>query len=126
MIDKIEALLSKLPPGDQAKLLEQLDEYKRAIEREKCQDSFLSFVKKMWPGFIHGRHHAVLAKKFEDVAAGKIKRLAISLPPRHTKSEFGSYMFPAWFLASSLRKKSCRPRTRANWLWALVVRSGTW
>ena len=83
MIEKIEALLSKLPPGDQAKLLEQLDEYKRAIEREKCQDSFLAFVKKMWPGFIHGRHHAVLAKKFEDVAAGKIKRLAISLPPRH-------------------------------------------
>ena len=83
MIEKIEALLSKLPPGDQAKLLEQLDEYKRAIEREKCQGSFMSFVKKMWPGFIHGRHHAVLAKKFEDVANGKIKRLAISLPPRH-------------------------------------------
>ena len=65
MIEKIEALLSKLPPGDQAKLLEQLDEYKRAIEREKCQGSFMSFVKKMWPGFIHGRHHAVLAKKFK-------------------------------------------------------------
>ena len=32
MIENIEALLSKLPPGDQAKLLEQLDEYKRAIE----------------------------------------------------------------------------------------------
>jgi predicted phage terminase large subunit-like protein len=105
LIEKIEALLSKLPPGDQAKLLEQLDEYKRAIEREKCQDSFLPFVKKMWPGFIHGRHHAVLAKKFEDVAAGKIKRLAISLPPRHTKSEFGSYMFPAWFLGKFPEKK---------------------
>ena len=105
MIEKIEELLSKLPPGDQAKLLEQLDEYKRAIEREKCQDSFLPFVKKMWPGFIHGRHHAVLAKKFEDVAAGKIKRLAISLPPRHTKSEFGSYMFPAWFLGKFPEKK---------------------
>ena len=47
MIEKIEALLSKLPPGDQAKLLEQLDEYKRAIEREKCQGSFMSFVKVM-------------------------------------------------------------------------------
>jgi hypothetical protein len=83
MIDKIEALINRLPPGDQEKLLAQLDDYKRAIEREKCQESFMAFVKKMWPGFIHGRHHAVLAKKFEDVANGKIKRLAISLPPRH-------------------------------------------
>jgi predicted phage terminase large subunit-like protein len=105
MIEKIEALLSKLPPGDQAKLLAQLDEYKQAIEREKCQDSFMAFVKKMWPGFIHGRHHAVLAKKFEDVASGKIKRLAISLAPRHTKSEFGSYLLPAWFLGKYPNKK---------------------
>ena len=104
-IDKITQLLETLPPGDQEKLLKQLDEYKQAMEREKCQDSFLAFVKKMWPGFIHGRHHAVLAKKFEDVANGKIKRLAISLPPRHTKSEFGSYMFPAWFLGKFPEKK---------------------
>jgi predicted phage terminase large subunit-like protein len=59
----------------------------------------------MWPGFIHGRHHAVLAKKFEDVASGKIKRLAISLPPRHTKSEFGSFLFPSWFLGKYPGKK---------------------
>jgi predicted phage terminase large subunit-like protein len=104
-VDKITELLAALPPGDQEKLLKQLDEYKQAIEREKCQDSFLTFVRKMWPGFIHGRHHAVLAKKFEDVASGKIKRLAISLPPRHTKSEFGSYMFPAWFLGKYPEKK---------------------
>jgi len=60
---------------------------------------------KMWPGFIHGRHHAVLAKKFEDIASGKIKRLAISLPPRHTKSEFGSFLFPSWFLGKYPGKK---------------------
>lgn len=83
MMDKIGQLLEKLPPGDQERLIAQLEEYKQAVERERCQDSFMAFVKKMWPGFIHGRHHAVLAKKFEDVAAGKIKRLAISLPPRH-------------------------------------------
>jgi hypothetical protein len=27
----------------------------------------------MWPGFIHGRHHAVVAKAFEEIASGKIK-----------------------------------------------------
>jgi predicted phage terminase large subunit-like protein len=65
----------------------------------------MAFVKKMWPGFIHGRHHAVVAKAFEEIASGKIKRLAISMPPRHTKSEFGSYMLPAWFLGKFSDKK---------------------
>lgn len=105
MIEKIEQLLAKLPPGDQERLIEQLNEYKQAVEREKCQDSFMAFVKKMWPGFIHGRHHAVMAKAFEDIASGKLKRLAISMPPRHTKSQFGSYLFPAWFLGKFPNKK---------------------
>lgn len=105
MIEKIEELISKLPAGEQEKFLHQMDEYRRALEREKCQESFMAYVKKMWPGFIHGRHHAVLAKKFEGVANGTIKRLAISLPPRHTKSEFGSYLFPSWFLGKYPGKK---------------------
>lgn len=102
---ELEELIGQLPAAEQEKLLHQVAEYKLALEREKCQGSFLAFVKKMWPGFISGRHHAVVAKAFEDVAAGKIKRLAISMPPRHTKSEFGSYMFPAWFLGKFPEKK---------------------
>ena len=105
MLDKISQLLDKLPPGDQERLIQQLNEYKQAVEREKCQESFMAFVKKMWPGFIHGRHHAVMAKAFEDIASGKLRRLAISMPPRHTKSQFGSYMFPAWFLGKFPNKK---------------------
>ena len=79
----IEEVIASLPVDQQEKLFQEVEAYKLAVEREKCQTSFLSFVKKMWPGFIHGRHHAVVAKAFEDVAAGKIKRLAISMPPRH-------------------------------------------
>jgi predicted phage terminase large subunit-like protein len=101
----METLIAQLPIHEQEKFLHQMDEYRRALEREKCQESFMAYVKKMWPGFIHGRHHAVLAKKFEGVANGTIKRLAISLPPRHTKSEFGSYLFPSWFLGKYPGKK---------------------
>ena len=101
----MEALIGQLPLHEQEKLLSQVAEYKAALEREKCQESFLAFVRKMWPGFIHGRHHAVVAKAFEEIASGKIKRLAISMPPRHTKSEFGSYMLPAWFLGKFPGKK---------------------
>jgi len=104
-LSELDKLMATLAPSEQEQLLADVENYRKALEREKCQDSFMAYVKKMWPGFIHGRHHALLAKKFEDVAAGKIKRLAISLPPRHTKSEFGSYLFPSWFLGKFPGKK---------------------
>jgi len=102
---KIDELVASLSPGDQEKLLAQVAEYKDALDREKCQTSFMSYVKKMWPGFIHGRHHALMAKKFEEIAEGKLKRLIICLPPRHSKSEMGSYLFPSWFLGKYPGKK---------------------
>jgi predicted phage terminase large subunit-like protein len=46
-----------------------------------------------------------MAKKFEDVANGKIKRLIINMAPRHTKSEFASYLLPSWFLGKFPNKK---------------------
>jgi predicted phage terminase large subunit-like protein len=101
----LSELIGKLPRAEQEKLLEQVGQYRDAVVREKAQASFMSFVKEMWPGFIHGRHHALMAKKFEEVAAGKIKRLIINMAPRHTKSEFGSYLLPAWFLGKYPDKK---------------------
>ena len=52
----------------------------------------------MWPGFIAGRHHHIIAEKLEEIAQGKLNRLIINMPPRHTKSEFASYLFPAWMI----------------------------
>ena len=101
----LSELIGKLPRAEQEKLLEQVGEYKDALVREKAQGSFMSFVKEMWPGFIHGRHHAVMAKKFEEVAEGKVKRLIINMAPRHTKSEFASFLLPAWFLGKYPEKK---------------------
>ena len=65
---------------------------------EKAQMSFIDFVKFVWPGFIAGRHHKIVAEKLEAVANGTLKRLIINMPPRHTKSEFASYLFPAWMV----------------------------
>ena len=59
----------------------------------------------MWPGFIGGKHHEIMADAFEQVAKGELKRLIINMPPRHTKSEFASYLFPAWFLGMYPEKK---------------------
>lgn len=101
----LSELISKLPANEQEKLLEQVSQYKDAVTREKAQKSFMAFVHEMWPGFIHGRHHALMAKKFEEIAAGKLKRLIINMPPRHTKSEFASYLLPSWFLGKYPNKK---------------------
>ena len=46
-----------------------------------------------------------MARKFEEIAEGKIKRLIINMPPRHTKSEFASFLLPAWFLGKYPQKK---------------------
>lgn len=59
----------------------------------------------MWSAFIPGRHHKIMADAFERVASGELKRLIINMPPRHTKSEFASYLFPAWFLGKFPEKK---------------------
>ena len=101
----IERLIAQLPLPEQEKLLELASQHSNALVREKAQKNFMAFVKEMWPGFIHGRHHALMAKKFEEIAEGKLKRLIINMPPRHTKSEFASNMLPAWFLGRFPDKK---------------------
>jgi len=65
---------------------------------EDCNNNFLDFVHAMWPEFIMGTHHGIIAKKLEQIASGEIKRLIINMPPRHTKSEFASFLFPAWMI----------------------------
>jgi predicted phage terminase large subunit-like protein len=46
-----------------------------------------------------------MAKAFERVANGECKRLIINMPPRHTKSEFASYLLPSWFFGKFPNKK---------------------
>ena len=73
--------------------------------QKECQESFLSFIDYMWPEFICGRHHKIFAKKLEEVASGKCKRLIVNMPPRHTKSEFCSTYFPAWIMGKQPNRK---------------------
>jgi predicted phage terminase large subunit-like protein len=98
-------MLDKLPQNEANEIRQLLENFQNASTREKAETDFMAFVKVMRPGFIHGRHHALMAKKFEEIAAGKTKRLIINMPPRHTKSEFASYLLPAWFLGKYPNKK---------------------
>ena len=72
---------------------------------EESRSSFLTFVKKVWPEFVAGSHHKIIAEKFEDISRGKIKRLIVNMPPRHTKSEFASNLFPSWMMGKNPKLK---------------------
>jgi predicted phage terminase large subunit-like protein len=95
------SVVDKLPEVERNKVFSLLE-----LDRvERCKDSFLFFVTQMWPAFISGKHHQIMAEAFERVANGQLKRLIINMPPRHTKSEFASYLLPAWFLGKYPEKK---------------------
>ena len=104
-LDDIPSILSQLSVGEQEKLLAELDKLDELKTKKLAQERFLKFVDQVWPTFIGGRHHAKMADAFERVARGECKRLIINMPPRHTKSEFASYLLPAWFLGKYPHKK---------------------
>ena len=101
----IQDKISKLPIDQKQEILDLLSELEEAKAKENSRTDFLTFVNRMWPSFIAGRHHSIMADAFERVAKGELKRLIINMPPRHTKSEFASYLFPAWFLGRYPEKK---------------------
>ncbi len=100
-IAQYEALIPTVTGVERAKIQKLLEMDKV----EKCRESFIFFVSQMWDGFISGKHHQIMAEAFERVARGELKRLIINMPPRHTKSEFASYLLPAWFLGLYPEKK---------------------
>jgi predicted phage terminase large subunit-like protein len=104
-VTALDSQISHLPQHEQADLLRLLNEYDDAKQREECREGYLNFVRHAWPSFIEGAHHKTMADAFERVANGTLKRLIINMPPRHTKSEFASFLLPAWFLGRYPEKK---------------------
>ena len=100
-----QKLIARLPKDEQETILEVLEELNVRNLRTKASEDFMVYVQQMWPNFIHGRHHAKMARAFERVARGECKRLIINMPPRHTKSEFASYLLPSWFFGKFPGKK---------------------
>lgn len=102
-VKEYRAMLDSLPPNHPN--ITKIAQLLKADKIERCRDGFMPFVAEMWSSFISGRHHAIMADAFERVAEGKLKRLIINIPPRHTKSEFASFLFPAWYLGKFPERK---------------------
>ena len=103
--DEVGALLKTLTPTQKLEFLEELEEQHRRAELKKAQSSMTTFAHAVYPGFKEGPHHRKLGKIFADIAAGHKKRVIINIAPRMGKSEFSSYLFPAWFLGQYPDKK---------------------
>ena len=97
--------ISKLP-ADVRKTFKKLQVMHAEKQiQSKARDDFMSFVKCVWPDFVEGSHHRHIAEKFNKLATGEIKRLIVNMPPRHTKSEFASYLLPAWMVGRNPKLK---------------------
>ena len=97
--------LDKLPVDIRDKAIKLLNGIAEEEKKENAQKSFLNFTKHIWPDFIEGTHHKIIADKFDKLARGEIKRLIVNMPPRHTKSEFASTLLPAWMIGREPKLK---------------------
>lgn len=98
--------------------LEQARE--RLLVRDRVRDSFMAFVKHVYDGFIEGSHHKQVAAQFEKLAVDPGSRIIVNMPPRHTKSEFASYLLPAWLIGKNPKLKIIQTTHTAE----LAVRFG--
>ena len=108
-------------PADVRKVFKQLQvlHAEKKIQN-KARNDFLSFVKCMWPDFVEGSHHRHIAEKFNKLATGEINRLIVNMPPRHTKSEFASFLLPSWMVGRNPKLKIIQTTHNAE----LAVRFG--
>jgi predicted phage terminase large subunit-like protein len=102
---KLRQALPTMPEKQKRETAKLLKEYEAFITQQVGKDSFLDFIKHVYPDYKVGPHHLKLIQVFEDIAAGKKRRVVVNIAPRHGKSELISYLAPAWFLGKHPNKK---------------------
>lgn len=75
------------------------------LELSNARQSLQSFARRVMPTWQGGKHLDALCSKLEAVERGECKRLLITMPPRHGKSQATSILFPAWALGRDPRRK---------------------
>ena len=78
------------------------DEAKKELARRNYVDYCEYVHRGRWKPY---RVHKLLCEKLESVFRGKIKRLIISMPPRHGKSQTVSETFPSYYICKNPNKK---------------------
>jgi predicted phage terminase large subunit-like protein len=105
---ELEAMAKALPHmtlQEKMELFQDLEMRESRASLQAAKTNMLGFAQAVYPGFKIGPHHRKLAKIFTDVVEGRKKRVIINIAPRMGKSEFSSYLFPAYFLGKYPEKK---------------------
>ncbi len=104
-LEGINIDINKLPAEAKKEFLRYKIKLEEKRKESAVKNDFMSFVKYMWPDFIEGSHHKIMGEKFNRVSQGKLKRVIINMAPRHTKSEFSSYLLPSWMIGKNPKLK---------------------
>jgi predicted phage terminase large subunit-like protein len=104
-LEGIDIDINKLPVEARKEFLRYKIKLEEKRKESAVKNDFMSFVKYVWPDFIEGSHHKIMAEKFNKVATGDLKRVIINMAPRHTKSEFSSYLLPSWMIGKNPKLK---------------------
>jgi hypothetical protein len=76
----------------------RLELAKELQHRRQIRRSFAAWCR--FCGYEPAAHHRLLIDKLEAVAAGRIQRLAVFMPPGSGKSIYASVLFPPWLMAT--------------------------
>jgi predicted phage terminase large subunit-like protein len=91
-------LLSRLSPETRTAIRTELH---NSITEDECRISFerwceVALAKR---GLRPAAHHRLLIRELVDVAAGRTRRLLVTMPPGSAKSTYVSQLFPPWLFA---------------------------
>ena len=82
--------------------------FHKELQNKKLRDSYIQFLKYIYPDFILTKFHIFLANivqsVVEKVENGQTVRLLISTPPQHGKSTVVTKTLPAWFVGRNPKK----------------------
>jgi len=104
-LEGLDIDINKLPVEAKKEFLRYKIKLEEKRKESAIKNDFMSFVKYVWPDFIEGSHHKIMSEKFNKVATGDLKRIVINMAPRHTKSEFASYLLPSWMIGKNPKLK---------------------
>lgn len=85
-------------------LASAIDRLKALEEAERLESSLIEFYKAAWQTidpapYVDGWHLHAIAEHLEAVSNGDIRKLLITMPPRHSKTLLSSVIWPAWLWA---------------------------
>lgn len=105
LIERQLKLIKTVLPQEYTEISDLMEQISKIESVTEAKTNFLAFVRAMWPGVLLGPHHKTMATVIESLVLGQEKRAIVNMAPRMSKSEFFSYLMPAWYLGHYPNRK---------------------